>query len=97
MFFPNRTIFLFVCLLINHTKSEELGYCAPYNGKICKAHISGVQVWYPRFVTLSSLNQTIIWRLSIKFKKYLNNINNNTINILKNDFSLQHSKRWVGK
>ncbi|XP_037953857.1 tyrosine-protein kinase transmembrane receptor Ror2 [Teleopsis dalmanni] len=26
---------------------EEKGYCAPYNGKICKHHISG-QVWYSR-------------------------------------------------
>lgn len=33
------------CLIV--VKSEEHGYCAPYNGKICKAHISGVQVWYP--------------------------------------------------
>jgi muscle, skeletal, receptor tyrosine kinase len=27
-------------------KSNESGYCAPYNGKICKSHITG-QVWYP--------------------------------------------------
>lgn len=26
---------------------EEKGYCAPYNGKVCKRYISG-QVWYSR-------------------------------------------------
>lgn len=36
-----------VWCLINQTKSDEPGYCAPYNGKICKSHISGMQVWYP--------------------------------------------------
>lgn len=27
---------------------EELGYCAPYNGKVCKSHITTSQVWYSR-------------------------------------------------
>lgn len=26
----------------------EEGYCAPYNGKICKSFISSGQVWYSR-------------------------------------------------
>lgn len=24
------------------------GYCAPYNGKVCKSHITSTQVWYSR-------------------------------------------------
>lgn len=48
MFFSKLSFFLLnVWCVIYEIKSEELGYCAPYNGKICKAHISGVQVWYP--------------------------------------------------
>lgn len=48
MFFTRRWMFFTsVWCLINSSKSEELGYCAPYNGKICKSYISGGQVWYP--------------------------------------------------
>lgn len=31
----------------NNEDYGESGYCAPYNGKVCKAYISG-QVWYSR-------------------------------------------------
>lgn len=27
---------------------NEEGYCAPYNGKVCKSFITGGQVWYSR-------------------------------------------------
>ena len=27
---------------------EEEGYCAPYNGKVCKSFINSRQVWYSR-------------------------------------------------
>lgn len=27
---------------------EEEGYCAPYNGKVCKSFVKGRQVWYNR-------------------------------------------------
>lgn len=27
---------------------EEIGYCAPYNGKVCKSHVTSSQVWYSR-------------------------------------------------
>ena len=40
-------------LLVESTSSydrgeEEEGYCAPYNGKVCKAFINSRQVWYSR-------------------------------------------------
>lgn len=46
MFSAKYLIFLINVCLINLARFEELGYCAPYNGKICKSHISGMQVWY---------------------------------------------------
>lgn len=27
---------------------EEEGYCAPYNGKVCKSFVNSRQVWYSR-------------------------------------------------
>lgn len=30
------------------TPEEEEGYCAPYNGKVCKSFINSRQVWYSR-------------------------------------------------
>lgn len=35
--------------LTNEAGDEpEVGYCAPYNGKVCKSFISSSQVWYSR-------------------------------------------------
>lgn len=45
MFSAKFSIFLINVWFLNIVSSDELGYCAPYNGKICKQHISGVQVW----------------------------------------------------
>lgn len=43
-------IFMFVNFTVglqigNSEKSTEKGFCAPYNGKICKKYVSG-QVWF---------------------------------------------------
>lgn len=32
----------------NEKDTEEIGYCAPYNGKVCKSYITSSQVWYSR-------------------------------------------------
>lgn len=33
---------------VNGNTDMEEGYCAPYNGKVCKRFISSSQVWYSR-------------------------------------------------
>jgi len=49
--FPKMKIYLTLFLLIQfligqlNAKTDE-GYCAPYNGKICKSYITSGQVWY---------------------------------------------------
>lgn len=34
-------------LQIGNNEQTEKGFCAPYKGKICKAHVSG-QVWFSK-------------------------------------------------
>lgn len=34
--------------IVNGTALMEEGYCAPYNGKVCKRFITSNQVWYSR-------------------------------------------------
>lgn len=40
------TFLLLIVWKIGVASASEGGYCAPYNGKICKSYING-QVWYP--------------------------------------------------
>jgi hypothetical protein len=48
MFSEKSIIFLIVFYSFNEIKAHEetLGYCAPYNGKICKSYIKSNQVYY---------------------------------------------------
>lgn len=51
MFLIHTTIFLcffWICYCNGKNVPEELGYCAPYNGKVCKSFISSVQVWFSK-------------------------------------------------
>lgn len=34
--------------MIKENNDNEEGYCAPYNGKVCKSFITSGQVWYSR-------------------------------------------------
>lgn len=38
---------------------DEEGYCAPYNGKVCKTFVKGRQVWYNRDGSGGWLNEQI--------------------------------------
>lgn len=60
--FKTLTMFLFVIFILSHLNGKcfgdfvldksnsenEEGYCAPYNGKVCKSYITSSQVWYSR-------------------------------------------------
>lgn len=48
----NRIFVFFLIIiginLIECNDNETEGYCAPYNGKICKSFVSSNQVWYSK-------------------------------------------------
>lgn len=42
-----KVILIKKSLQIGNNEQTEKGFCAPYNGKICKAYVSG-QVWFSK-------------------------------------------------
>ena len=44
---PITLLFVFIISVSSNSDYEE-GYCAPYNGKVCKSFIRTSQVWYSR-------------------------------------------------
>lgn len=63
--------YLFVVLVIfcvNNSANTQVGdyddgYCAPYNGKVCKQFISSSQVWYSKFLDSGWENEKITRKL----------------------------------
>lgn len=61
-------IVLFVIFCVNNSANSQAGdyddgYCAPYNGKVCKQFISSSQVWYSKLLDSGWENEKITRKL----------------------------------
>lgn len=59
---------LFVIFCVNNSANTQAGdyddgYCAPYNGKVCKQFISSSQVWYSKLLDSGWENEKITRKL----------------------------------